>query len=107
MVGAGSFGTAVALLLVRAGIRTTLLCRTPEQAERLSRERENTAYLSVVQTLRYATYDPTATRLGDAKRALDNAMKLQPDLGDAWFADFGPRALALLAGAGKPSPSVA
>jgi TolB-like protein/Tfp pilus assembly protein PilF len=44
------------------------------------------AYLSVVQTLRYATYDPTAARLADAKRALDNAMKLQPDLGDGWFA---------------------
>ena len=44
------------------------------------------AYLSVVQTLRYATYDPTAARLADAKRALDNAMKLQPDLGDACFA---------------------
>jgi TolB-like protein/Tfp pilus assembly protein PilF len=42
--------------------------------------------LSVVQTLRYATYDPTAARLADAKRALDNAMKLQPDLGEAWFA---------------------
>ena len=44
------------------------------------------ANLSVVQTLSYATYDPTATRLGEAKRALDTAMKLQPDLGDAWFA---------------------
>ena len=44
------------------------------------------SYLSVVETLRYATYDPTAARLADAKRALDNAMKLQPDLGDAWFA---------------------
>ncbi|MEY2562850.1 MAG: eukaryotic-like serine/threonine-protein kinase [Verrucomicrobiota bacterium] len=44
------------------------------------------ANLSVVQTLRYATYDPTAARLADAKRALDNAMKLQPDLGEAWFA---------------------
>ena len=44
------------------------------------------AYLSVVQTLQYATYDPTAARLADAKRALDNSMKLQPDLGDAWFA---------------------
>src|SRR5436190_668358 len=37
VVGAGSFGTGVALLLERAGVRTTLLCRTPEQAERLVR----------------------------------------------------------------------
>jgi tetratricopeptide (TPR) repeat protein len=44
------------------------------------------ANLSLVQTLNYATYDPTAARLAEAKRALDTAMKLQPDLGDAWFA---------------------
>jgi glycerol-3-phosphate dehydrogenase (NAD(P)+) len=49
VVGAGSFGTAVALLLMRAGVRTTLLCRTAGQAERLSRERENAAYLSGVE----------------------------------------------------------
>ncbi|HKP02469.1 MAG TPA: tetratricopeptide repeat protein [Chthoniobacterales bacterium] len=44
------------------------------------------ANLSAVHTLNYATYDPTAVRLAEAKRALDNATKLQPDLGDAWFA---------------------
>jgi glycerol-3-phosphate dehydrogenase (NAD(P)+) len=49
VVGAGAFGTAVALLLVRAGIRTTLLCRTGEQAERMARERENAAYLQGVE----------------------------------------------------------
>jgi glycerol-3-phosphate dehydrogenase (NAD(P)+) len=45
VIGAGSFGTGVALLLERAGVRTTLLCRTPEQAERLGRTRENEKYL--------------------------------------------------------------
>ncbi len=45
MVGAGSFGTAVALLLERAGIRTTLLCRTAEQVGILERARENEHYL--------------------------------------------------------------
>jgi glycerol-3-phosphate dehydrogenase (NAD(P)+) len=45
VVGAGSFGTAVALLLERAGIRTTLLCRTAEQAERMNETRENAKYL--------------------------------------------------------------
>lgn len=45
VVGAGSFGTAVALLLERAGVRTTLLCRTEEQAVELDRERENERYL--------------------------------------------------------------
>lgn len=48
-MGAGSFGTAVALLLERAGVRTTLLCRTPEQAERLAHARENERYLSGVR----------------------------------------------------------
>ena len=45
VVGAGSFGTAVALLLVRAGVRTTLLCRSPEQAADLDERRENERYL--------------------------------------------------------------
>ena len=36
VVGAGSFGTAVAVLLERGGVRTTLLTRTPEQATELS-----------------------------------------------------------------------
>jgi glycerol-3-phosphate dehydrogenase (NAD(P)+) len=45
VVGAGSFGTAVAVLLVRAGLRTTLLCRTPEQAAKLEAAHENAEYL--------------------------------------------------------------
>jgi glycerol-3-phosphate dehydrogenase (NAD(P)+) len=45
VVGAGSFGTAVAILLERADVRTTLLCRTEEQAEALRQARENTRYL--------------------------------------------------------------
>src|SRR5256885_221615 len=49
VVGAGSFGTGVALLLERAGVRTTLLCRTPEQAERMVATRENAKYLPGVQ----------------------------------------------------------
>ena len=49
VVGAGSFGTAVALLLERAGVRTTLLCRTPLQAEALERDRENLHYLPGVE----------------------------------------------------------
>ena len=49
MIGAGSFGTAVAVLLSRGGLRTTLQARTPEQAERLSADRENAVYLSGVE----------------------------------------------------------
>ena len=49
VVGAGSFGTAVAVLLARGGFRTTLQTRTAEQAHRLEADRENKAYLSGVE----------------------------------------------------------
>lgn len=49
VIGAGSFGTALAVLLVRGGLRTTLLARTAEQAARLEAERENRLYLPGVQ----------------------------------------------------------
>ncbi|QEC50600.1 glycerol-3-phosphate dehydrogenase [Baekduia soli] len=55
VVGAGSFGTAIAVLLARGGVRTTLQARTNEQAERLAADRENHTYLPGValpQTLR-------------------------------------------------------
>jgi glycerol-3-phosphate dehydrogenase (NAD(P)+) len=45
VVGAGSFGTAVAVLLARGGVRTTLQARTQEQADRLNADRENQGYL--------------------------------------------------------------
>jgi glycerol-3-phosphate dehydrogenase (NAD(P)+) len=49
VVGAGSFGTAIAVLLARGGVRTTLQARTPEQAERLHADRENRTYLEGVE----------------------------------------------------------
>jgi glycerol-3-phosphate dehydrogenase (NAD(P)+) len=49
VIGAGSFGTAVAVLLARGGLRTTLQTRTPEQAEALAEERENRVYLPGVE----------------------------------------------------------
>lgn len=45
VIGAGSFGTALAVMLARGGLRTTLQARTSEQAERLREERENSQYL--------------------------------------------------------------
>ena len=45
MIGAGSFGTALAVLLARGGLRTTLQTRTAEQASELDEQRENTTYL--------------------------------------------------------------
>ena len=49
VIGGGSFGTAIAVLLARSGMRTTLLTRTEEQAARLQEERENRDYLSGVE----------------------------------------------------------
>ncbi len=49
VVGAGSFGTALAVLLDRAGLRTTLQTRTAEQAQVLESARENAAYLPGVE----------------------------------------------------------
>jgi glycerol-3-phosphate dehydrogenase (NAD(P)+) len=49
VIGAGSFGTALAVLLYRAGLRTTLQTRSAEQATLLNAERENKAYLPGVE----------------------------------------------------------
>jgi glycerol-3-phosphate dehydrogenase (NAD(P)+) len=49
VIGAGSFGTAVAVLLARGGLRTTLQTRTAEQAQRLAGDRENKVYLPEVE----------------------------------------------------------
>jgi 1-acyl-sn-glycerol-3-phosphate acyltransferase len=45
VIGAGSWGTSVALMLARAGIQVDLGCRTREQAERLAATRRNERYL--------------------------------------------------------------
>ena len=45
VVGAGSMGTATAIVLARAGLEVQLGCRTSEQAERLRADGENAAYL--------------------------------------------------------------
>jgi glycerol-3-phosphate dehydrogenase (NAD(P)+) len=45
VIGAGSFGTGLAVILARGGLRTTLQSRTGEQASRLQETRENSAYL--------------------------------------------------------------
>jgi glycerol-3-phosphate dehydrogenase (NAD(P)+) len=49
VIGAGSFGTAVAVLLARGGLRTTLQTRTEQQASTLREHRENRTYLSGVE----------------------------------------------------------
>ncbi|MDX8406493.1 MAG: NAD(P)H-dependent glycerol-3-phosphate dehydrogenase [Mariprofundus sp.] len=45
VLGAGSWGTALALVLARSGREVRLLARTPEQAETIHLSRENKRYL--------------------------------------------------------------
>lgn len=66
MIGAGSFGTALAVLLARGGLRTTLQTRTPEQAVLLEAERENRVYLPGVEL-------PAGLRVQDATAGVGRA----------------------------------
>jgi glycerol-3-phosphate dehydrogenase (NAD(P)+) len=49
VIGAGSWGTAVAVMLARAGLEIDLGCRTREQAELVAARRENPHYLPGVE----------------------------------------------------------
>ena len=49
VIGAGSWGTAVAVLLARGGLEVQLGCRTPEQAEEIAEKRSNEPYLPGVR----------------------------------------------------------
>jgi glycerol-3-phosphate dehydrogenase (NAD(P)+) len=66
VIGAGSFGTAVAVLLARGGLRTTLQTRTEEQARQLREDRENSTYLSGVEL-------PRELRIEHADQGLSRA----------------------------------
>src|ERR687886_3129176 len=66
VVGAGSFGTATAVLLARGGFRTTLQTRTPEQAQRLEADRQNREYLPEVELPRELRIEPISAGLARA-----------------------------------------
>src|SRR5437763_13083295 len=66
VIGAGSFGTAVAVLLARGGLRTTLQTRRPEQAEQLQADRENRVYLPGVELPRELRIEPAGAGLARA-----------------------------------------
>ena len=66
MVGAGSFGTAVAVLLARGGFRTTLQTRTRDQCRRLEADRENKTYLPGVELPRDLRIEPAEEGLARA-----------------------------------------
>jgi len=66
VIGAGSFGTAVAVLLSRGGMRTTLQTRSPAQARELTEARENLTYLPGVEL-------PPSLRIGTVADGLARA----------------------------------
>lgn len=69
MIGAGSFGTALAILLMRAGLRTTLQTRTAEQASLLASEHENRSYLPGVELPAHLRVEPISAGLARADYA--------------------------------------
>jgi glycerol-3-phosphate dehydrogenase (NAD(P)+) len=66
VIGAGSFGTALAVLLARGGLRVTLQTRTAEQAALLSSERENRRYLPGVELPAQLRLEPASAGLARA-----------------------------------------
>ncbi len=66
VIGAGSFGTALAVLLARGGLRTTLQARTPEQAAVLEAERENREYLPGVELPAQLRIEPVSVGVARA-----------------------------------------
>ena len=66
VIGAGSFGTALAVLLTRGGLRTTLQARTAEQAARLEGEHENKVYLPGVELPAQLRIEPTSAGVARA-----------------------------------------
>ncbi len=66
VIGAGSFGTALAVLLARGGLRTTLQTRTAEQAHALEEQRENHVYLPGVELPAQLRIEPAAAGVARA-----------------------------------------
>jgi glycerol-3-phosphate dehydrogenase (NAD(P)+) len=66
VIGSGSFGTALAVLLSRGGLRTTLQTRTEEQAQELDQQRENRRYLPGVELPSALRVEPVSAGLARA-----------------------------------------
>ena len=66
VIGAGSFGTALAVLLVRGGLRTTLQTRTQEQAAEMDAVRENRTYLPGVELPAQLRIEPASQGIARA-----------------------------------------
>jgi glycerol-3-phosphate dehydrogenase (NAD(P)+) len=66
VIGGGSFGTALAVVLARGGLRTTLQTHTAEQAATLESERENREYLPGVQLPAQLRIEPASAGVARA-----------------------------------------
>jgi glycerol-3-phosphate dehydrogenase (NAD(P)+) len=66
VIGAGSFGTALAVLLCRAGLRTTLQTRSVEQTSLLTGDRENKLYLPGVELPAQLRIEPVSAGVARA-----------------------------------------
>jgi glycerol-3-phosphate dehydrogenase (NAD(P)+) len=66
VIGGGSFGTALSVVLARGGLRTTLQTRTAEQAAALERERENREYLPGVELPAHLRIEPASAGVARA-----------------------------------------
>ncbi|HMD52163.1 MAG TPA: NAD(P)H-dependent glycerol-3-phosphate dehydrogenase [Solirubrobacteraceae bacterium] len=66
VIGAGSFGTALAVVLARGGLRTTLQTRTAEQAELIDSARENRVYLPDVELPAQLRIEPASAGVARA-----------------------------------------
>ena len=106
IVGAGAWGTGLAVALARAGLQVELGCRTPEQARRLSRSRVNDRYLPGValpKAIHVTTADRLALDRADIVCFAVPAMAL-PDAVDAHAAAIPERAGVLVLSKGLVAP---
>jgi glycerol-3-phosphate dehydrogenase (NAD(P)+) len=106
VIGAGSFGTALAVLLTRGGLRTTLQARTAAQASSLREERENREYLPGVELPQQLRIEPAASRLERADYVFlaVPSQGLGEVIGALGAAGLGPRAALVSVAKGLVPP---
>ena len=106
VIGAGSWGTAVAVLLARGGLDVQLGTRSDEKAEEIQRKRENEPYLPQVRL----PDDVEVKRAGDIELAgcdlvvLAVPSKAMPQAVGAYAERIGSRAAVLLLSKGLIQP---
>jgi len=106
VIGAGSFGTAVAVLLARGGFRTTLQTRTSEQAEQLNADRENRVYLPGIELPSQLRVEPISAGVARADLVFLGVPSrgLEAVIGGLPAAGLRPRALVVSLAKGLVPP---